>query len=61
MLVLFACEDPSTLYKSSKKRDHLKPENLETLFLLSVLKMPIKSALATKRSQKLRRHLSFDF
>ena len=25
------------------RRNHLKPENLETLFLLSALKMPIKS------------------
>ena len=43
MLVLFACKDPSPLYKSSKTRNHLKPENLETLFLLSALKMPITS------------------
>ena len=42
-LVLFACKDPSPLYKSSKRKNHLKPENLETLFLLSALKMPIKS------------------
>ena len=45
-LVLFACKDPSPLYKSSKRRKHLKdfkPENLETLFQLSALKMPIKS------------------
>ena len=34
---------PSPLYKSSKTRIHLKPENLETLFLLSELKMHIKS------------------
>ena len=39
----FACKDPSPLYKSSKRKNHLKPENLETLFLLSALKMPIKS------------------
>ena len=43
MLVLFACKDPSRLYKSSWRRNHLKPENLETLFALSTLKMPIKS------------------
>ena len=43
LLVLFACKDPSPLYKSSKRKNHLKPENLETLFLLSALKMPIKS------------------
>ena len=43
MLVSFAYKDTSPLYKSSKTRKHLKPENLETLFLLSVLKMPIKS------------------
>ena len=33
LLVLFACEDPSPLYKSSKRRDHLKHENLKILFL----------------------------
>ena len=42
LLVLFACKDPSPLYKSSKTRNHLKPEDLETLFLLSALKMRIK-------------------
>ena len=42
MLVSFAYKDTSPLYKSSKIRKHLKPENLETLFLLSAL-MPIKS------------------
>ena len=31
LLVLFACKDPSPLSKSSKRRNHLKPENLETL------------------------------
>ena len=30
------------LYQSSKRRNHLKPENLETLFLLLALTMPIK-------------------
>ena len=43
LLILFACKDPSSLYKSSKRRNHLKPENLETPFLLSALKIPIKS------------------
>ena len=38
-LVLFTCKDPSSLYKSSKRRNPLKPENLETL-----LKVSIKSA-----------------
>ena len=38
-----ACKDPCPLYKSSETRNHLKPENLETFFLLSALKMPIKS------------------
>ena len=42
-LVLFACKDPSPLSKSSKRKNHLKSENLETLFLQSALKMPIKS------------------
>ena len=28
---------------SSKRRNHLKPENLETLFLLSALKVPVKA------------------
>ena len=42
-LVLFACKDFSPLYKSSKRRNRLKPENLETLFLLSALKLPIAS------------------
>ena len=41
LLVLFASQDPSPLYKSSKRKNHLKPENLKTLFLLSPLKMPI--------------------
>ena len=31
------------LNKSSKTRNHLEPEHLETLFLLSALKVPIKS------------------
>ena len=41
MLVLFASKDPS--FKSLKRMNHLKPENLETPFLLLALKMPIKS------------------
>ena len=41
MLVLFASKDPS--FKSLKRMNHLKPENLETPFLLLPLKMPIKS------------------
>ena len=32
MQVLFSCKDPSPLYKSSKRRNRLKPEYLETLF-----------------------------
>ena len=44
LLVLFACKDPSPLYISSKRRNHLKPENFETLFLLSAFKVLIKSA-----------------
>ena len=55
LLVLFACKDPSTLYKSSKRRNHLKTENLETIFLLSALKMPIKSYKLPKRNKILRR------
>ena len=43
LLVLFACKDPFPLYKSSKERNHFKPENLETLFLVSALKVSIKS------------------
>ena len=33
----------SQLFKFSKRKNHLKPENLETLFPLSALKMLIKS------------------
>ena len=43
LLVLFACKDPSSLYKSWKRRNHLKPENLGIIFLQSALKVPIKS------------------
>ena len=31
------------LYKSSKRRNHLKPENLETILPLSALKVSLKS------------------
>ena len=63
LLALFACKDPSPLYKSSKTRNHLKPENLETLFLLSALKMPIKSATSYQAETKYLEDawLSFDF
>ena len=46
LLVLFACKGPCPLYKSLKRRNHHKPENLETLFLLSALKMSIKSVIS---------------
>ena len=46
LLVLFACKNPSPLYKSSETRNYLKPDNLETLFLLSALKMPNKSVIS---------------
>ena len=42
LLVLFPCKDPSPLYKSSKRKNHHKPESVETLFLLPALKIPIK-------------------
>ena len=42
LLVLFAWKDPSPLNKSSKRRNHLKPDNLKTLFVLPALKMPTK-------------------
>ena len=42
LLALFACKDPSSLYKSSKRRNALKLDNLETFVLLSALKMLIK-------------------
>ena len=42
LLLLFGSKDPSLLYKSSKGRNPLKPENLEIIFLLSTLKVPIK-------------------
>ena len=40
----YCCKGLSPLYKSSKRKNHLKPENLKTVFLLSALKMPIMSA-----------------
>ena len=43
LLVLFACKDSSQRYESSKRRNQRKPENLGTIFLLSVLKVPTKS------------------
>ena len=48
----FTCKDPSSLYKSSNRRNHLKPENLETPFLLSALKMPIKSVTSYRAEIK---------
>ena len=42
-LVLFAFKGLTPLYKSSKRSNHLKPDNLETFFLLLALKMPVKS------------------
>ena len=42
-LVLFACKGPSPFFKSSKKRSHLQPVSLETVFLLSALKILTKS------------------
>ena len=57
-LVFFAFRDPSPLYKSSNRRNHFKPDNLETLFLLSALKMPIMSHLLPSRNKILRRSQS---
>ena len=60
MLVLSAFKDPSPLYKSSKRRGHLKPENFETLYLLSALQMPVKSVTSYHAEiKKLRRSLNF--
>ena len=42
-LVLFACKVPSPFCKSLKRRNHLEPVSLETVFLLSLLKMLAKS------------------
>ena len=55
LLVLFACKDSSPLYKPSKTRNHLNPENFETLFLLSALKMPIKSVNSYQEKIKILR------
>ena len=52
MLVLFACKDPSQLHKSSKRRNHFKPDNFEKLFLLSALKMPINSVTSYQAEMK---------
>ena len=41
-ICLFFLFYPFPLYKSSKIRIHLKPENLETIFLLLALQMPIR-------------------
>ena len=43
LVVLFACKDPFALYRFAKRSNYLKTQNLETLFLLSALKMPIES------------------
>ena len=60
LLVLSAFKDPSPLYKSSKRRGHLKPENFETLYLLSALQMPVKSVTSYHAEiKKLRRSLNF--
>ena len=62
LLVLFTCKDPSPLYKSSKRRNHLRPENLETLFLLSALKVFVSSVTSYQAEMKyLEAELSFDF
>ena len=42
-LVLFSCKVPSPFCKSSKRKNHLKPVSLETIFLLSALKRLTKS------------------
>ena len=61
-LVLFACNGPSPLCKSSKRWNHLKPVNLETVFLLSALKMPTKSVTSYEAEiQYLEEELSFGF
>ena len=41
--MFFVSFDTSSLYKSLKTRNYLKPENLETLFQLSALNLPIMS------------------
>ena len=52
LLVLFACKDPSPLYESLKRRNHLKPENLETLLLLLALKICVKSVTSYQAEMK---------
>ena len=52
LLVLFACVNPFPFYKSSKRRNHLKPENFETLFLLSALKVSIKYVTSYQAEMK---------
>ena len=66
LLVLFASKDPFPLNKSSKTRNHLKPGNLGTLFLLSALKMPNRHIVChivchwlPSRSKILRKCLTF--
>ena len=62
-----SCKDTLPLYKSSKRRNHLKnkdtPENKDTLFLLSALQMPIKSVTSYQAEIKYLEevYLSFDF
>ena len=51
-IVLFACKDPSPLCKSSKRRSHLKPVSLETVFLLSALKMLSMSVSSYQAEKK---------
>ena len=48
---------------ASKRRKHLKPENLDNLFLLSALKVPIKSVTSCQAEIKYleEAYLSFDF
>ena len=57
---LFVCKDPLSLHKPSKRRNHLKPENLETTFLLAALKMPIKFVISNQVEMKYSQ-VSFDF
>ena len=62
-LNLFACKGPSPFCNSSKRRNHLKPVSLETVFLLSALKMLTKSATSyqAEKQQLEEAQLSFDF
>ena len=52
LLVLFACKDPYPFFKILKTRNHLKTENLETLFLLLAFKVSILSSLSLATKQK---------